>query len=459
MRIMFAGTSSDVGKTTTVLAVMRALKLRGLKVQGYKAGPDYIDTAFHTFATGVKSRNLDPWMMPEDELINLMAVHDSNSDISIMEGVMGMYDGVSVEGIAGSSAALAKLTKTPVILIINGQGVALSAAAMVLGFKNFEEDIEIAGVIVNKVSGQHHYNLIKEGIEKHVGIPCVGYLKHSESIALSSRHLGLIPSVEVEALDEKMDEIACMAEETLDLDLLLELAGHAHVFKGEALPKTKAKIKLAVALDDCFNFYYEDNFDLLKSLGCELVKFSPLKDEGLPQDIDGLYIGGGFPEVFAKELSENITMKKSIKEALENNLPTYAECGGYMYLSKAIVSLEGQSHDMVGFFQGRAEMTTKLQNFGYVSPVITQKTILGDSGTSFKGHEFHRSKMVSETLGVYAYDIKKTKMKAEMSWQCGEIKNNCLGAYAHVHFYSNKKIAENLVETCLTYKREVKNES
>lgn len=458
MRIMFAGTSSDVGKTTTVLGVMRALKLRGLRVQGYKAGPDYIDTAFHTFATGIASRNLDPWMMPAPALLHLMASHESSSDISIMEGVMGMYDGLGVDSIEGSSAHLAKITQTPVVLIINGKGVALSAAAMVLGFKNFDPDLNIAGVIVNRVSGPYHYNLIKAGIEKHVGLPCIGYLKQSDNIALSSRHLGLIPSVEVQALDEKINEVACMAEETLDLDRLMVLAKGAKTFEVGPLEKAEVKVKLAVAYDDCFNFYYQDNLDLLASLGCEIVKFSPLKDKCLPEGIHGLYMGGGFPEVFAEDLSLNTSMLTSIKASIEDGLPTYAECGGYMYLSQGISNLEGETYKMVGIYDHYAEMTKRLQRFGYVAPVINQETPIGGPGTVFKGHEFHRSKMTSSQGCNYAYDIKKIKQNEEKTWQCGEMKYTCLGGYAHIHFYSNIDIAKNLVKTCETYKREVLNE-
>jgi cobyrinic acid a,c-diamide synthase len=449
---MFAGSSSDVGKTTIVLGVMRALTLRGLKVQGYKAGPDYIDTSFHSFATHRPSRNLDPWLMKESTILSLLARHEEKSDVSIMEGVMGMFDGASVTSIEGSSAHLAKITKTPVILIINGKGVALSAAAMVLGFSNFDPEVKIAGVIINQVSNEGHYKLIKEGVEKHTGIPCLGYLKKSQDIHLKSRHLGLVPSVEVESLDLKMNLVAKMVEETLDLDHLLELAKEAKEYEPKFTEAIKPWIRLAVAKDQAFSFYYEDNLDLLKNLGCELVAFSPINDVTLPENIQGLYIGGGFPEVFAHKLEKNKSMREAIKKAIINGLPTYAECGGYMYLSESLVTLEGLSYEMVGIFSQRAEMTDKLQRFGYVSPVLNCETPIGPKGTSFRGHEFHRSKMFGEKSWHESYDIVKEKNKVKEAWTCGSLIYNCIAAYAHVHFYSNTDLAKNFIESCRKYK-------
>lgn len=449
MRIMFAGTSSNVGKTTVVMGIMRALSQRKLKVQGYKAGPDYIDPAFHTFATGLQSRNLDTWMLDETTIQGLLAKQEEKCDVAVMEGVMGMYDGADVRSIEGSSAHLAKITKTPVILIIDGSGVAASAAAMTLGFKIFDESVHVAGVVVNKVSGEYHYNLIKEAIEYHVGIPCIGYLKKNKNIELKSRHLGLIPSVEVDELDQTLNDVADMVNETVDLDLLLDIAKQAPRFDVIKPPTPLGSIRLGVAYDKGFNFYYEDNLDLLEAYGCELVKFSPIEDKKLPNDLDGLYIGGGFPEVFAKELADNYSMKKSIKSAIENGLPTYAECGGLMYLCDSIKTLEDQSHNMVGVFPYPSEMTEKLQRFGYVEVSLKEDSILGPKGLHFKGHEFHRSQVV-ETSGDKLYDI--TKVRKGINWTCGYKIHKCVGGYPHVHFYNNLEFAEGFIKTCLTYK-------
>ena len=452
MRLMFAGTSSDVGKTTIVLGIMRALTLRGLKVQAYKAGPDYIDTSFHSFATHRPSRNLDPWLMKPSTILSLLGSHDEKSDVSIMEGVMGMYDGAGVDSIEGSSAHLAKITQTPVILIINGKGVALSAAAMVMGYAHFDPEVKIAGVIVNQVSNEGHYRLIKDGVEKHTGIPCIGYLKQSNDIHLKSSHLGLIPSNEVEDLDIKLNQVAKMVEETIDLDLLLEQGKLAELKQGIKIKPVKASIRLGIAKDQAFSFYYEDNLDLLKSLGCELVEFSPLKDSTLPDNIHGLYIGGGFPEVFAEQLENNKSIRLAIKNAICDGMPTYAECGGYMYLSKRLETLDGKSYDMVGIFNQSAVMTEKLQRFGYVSPVLNQDTPIGPKGSSFRGHEFHRSKMIGDKTWQESYHIIKERYNGKVEWTCGSLMYNCLAAYAHVHFYSNTDLAKYFIENCRKYK-------
>lgn len=460
MRVLFAGTSSDVGKTTIVLGIMRALRNRGMKVQGFKAGPDYIDTAFHTFATDIPSRNLDTWMMTPDVIRALLGLQADTSDISIMEGVMGMFDGADVHTIEGSSAHLAKLTNTPVILIINGSGVALSAAAMVKGFVSFDKSVAIKGVIVNKVGSEGHYKLIKEAIEYHVGIPCLGYLKKNENIQLKSRHLGLIPSVEVNALDEKINEVAEMVETTIDLDAVLKVARSAEVLNSQPLKIQPQRVRLAVARDRAFNFYYQDNLDYLKALGCELVFFSPLTDHSLPKDIHGLYIGGGFPEVFAKELEQNNTMRSSIQEAVKQGLPTYAECGGLMYLTAYIETLEQQQYTMCGIFENGSKMTKRLQHFGYVQVTLTQETVIGPKGLQVKGHEFHRSMVVEDPNDLspyHRYDVKKTKNQAD-KWKGAYSKYNCLGAYPHIHFYSNQSIAKHFVANCEAFKRGEKHE-
>jgi len=461
MRILLAGTSSDVGKTTVVLGLMRALRNRGLKVQGYKAGPDYIDTAFHTFATDVSSRNLDTWMLEEDVIKSLVGKHSKNADIAIMEGVMGMYDGADVKSLEGSSAHLAKMTGTPVILVINGGGVAASAAAMVLGFKMFDPDVQVKGVIVNKVSGEHHYNLIKEAIEHHVGITCLGYLKKNENISLKSRHLGLIPSVEVKALDDKINEVANMIEETCDIEGIMSVAESAQPFEYTGNNEAEKQLKIGVPLDHAFNFYYQDNIDLLEQMGCEIIHFSPISDEKVPDNIDGLYIGGGFPEVFAKDLSDNLSMKQSIKHLIERGLPTYAECGGLMYLTSYITNLKNESFEMVGVFENGSKMTERLQRFGYVEVSTNRPTPLGKEGLEFKAHEFHRSVVLTEPNQLdhlMSYDIKKAKKLPVKTWQCGYMKYNCLGAYPHIHFYSNQDVAKGFIESCLKYKMENKSE-
>ncbi|QZY57372.1 cobyrinate a,c-diamide synthase [Crassaminicella profunda] len=454
-RFVLAGTQSGVGKTTISIGIMAALKKRGMNVQPFKVGPDYIDPAFHTFVTENKSRNLDSWMLDEACVKKLFVKNAMNKQISVIEGVMGLYDGYGVKKDEGSTAHVSKIMKAPVILIINGKGMSSSAAAQVLGYKLYDEGVDIKGVIINNISGDAHYDLLKESIERDTKIKCVGYLKPNENIELKSRHLGLIPSVEVKNLERKIDEIAQMVEETMDLDELLTIANHAEKMddQPEKIKRVVDHVNIGVPLDNAFNFYYEDNLDLLKELGANLVYFSPLKDRELPKNLQGLYIGGGFPEIFAKELEENTSMRNSIKEAIEKGLPTYAECGGLMYLSKAITTLEGKKYSMVNIFHTEARMTKRLQRFGYVHVNIEKPCAIAKEKKSTKGHEFHRSMVENHEESEYVYGVDKIRNgKVIKTWQCGLKKYNALGAYAHIHFYSNISIANDFVKNCLYFK-------
>ncbi|MCT4617778.1 MAG: cobyrinate a,c-diamide synthase [Marinisporobacter sp.] len=460
-RFVLAGTQSGVGKTTISIGLMAALKNRGMNVQPFKVGPDYIDPAFHTFVTGNKSRNLDSWMLDEDIIKKLLIKNGRNKDIAVIEGVMGLYDGYGAKKDEGSTAHVSKVIKAPVILIINGKGMSSSAAAQVLGYKLYDEEVDIKGVIINNISGEVHYELLKESIERDTNIKCVGYLKPNPNIELKSRHLGLIPSVEVNGLKRKINEIAKMVEETIDLDEILAIARTSDEieYKPEKIKSVGENINIGVPLDNAFNFYYEDNLDLLKDLGANLIYFSPLKDEKLPQDLHGLYIGGGFPEVFAKELEENTSMKSSIKEGIEKGLPTYAECGGLMYLSDAITTLEGKKHRMVGVFHTESKMTKRLQRFGYVHVNMEEPCVIAKEKKSTKAHEFHRSMIEDHEENEYAYRVDKIRNGEKIkSWQCGLKKYNALGAYAHIHFYSNISIAKDFVKNCLHFKNRSREE-
>ncbi|QXM07452.1 cobyrinate a,c-diamide synthase [Crassaminicella indica] len=454
-RFVIAGTQSGVGKTTISTGIMAALKKRGIKVQPFKVGPDYIDPAFHTFVTANKSRNLDSWMLDKNSIIKLFAKNAMNKDISVIEGVMGLYDGYGVKKDEGSTAHVSKILNAPVILIINGKGMSSSAAAQVLGYKLYDEGVNIKGVIINNISGEVHYDLLKESIERDTKIKCIGFLKPNKNIELKSRHLGLVPSVEVENLKRKIDEIAKMVEETIDLDALLAIAGTAEEisYKPEKYKRIVGNVNIGVPLDKAFNFYYEDNLDLLKALGANIVYFSPLKDEELPKNLHGLYIGGGFPEIFAKDLEENISMRNSIKKAIEKGLPTYAECGGLMYLSKGITTLENREYEMVGIFNTKASMTKRLQRFGYVYVNIDKSCAIAEKKYSVKAHEFHRSTVDDIKEDEYVYTVNKIRNgEIVKTWKCGFKKYNALGAYAHIHFYSNMSIANDFIKNCISFK-------
>ncbi|WZL71784.1 cobyrinate a,c-diamide synthase [Clostridiaceae bacterium 35-E11] len=454
-RFILAGTQSGVGKTTLSTGIMAALKKRGFDVQPFKVGPDYIDPAFHSFVTQRKSRNLDSWMLEQDNIMKLFVKNVIDKDIAVIEGVMGLYDGSGSDKDVGSTAHIAKIIKAPVILIINGKGIAASAAAQVLGYKLYDPQVEIKGIIINNVSGDAHYHLLKERIEEDTGIQCIGYLKPNDDIQLKSRHLGLIPSAEVKGLEEKIDKIRMMIEETIDLDALLAIANQSvpihYQISNEKRPV--GFINIGIAFDKAFNFYYEDNLDLLRELGANLVFFSPINDSKLPTDLHGLYFGGGFPEVFAVELENNQAIRKEIKKMIQQGIPTYAECGGLMYLTKGITTLEEQKYEMVGIFDTEAKMTRRLQRFGYVDVNIENPCVLSNDYINTKAHEFHRSMIEEKGHNAYAYRVEKIRNgKIIKSWKCGLKEYNALGAYAHIHFYSNKAIPLNFIENCRNYK-------
>lgn len=450
-RLVLAGAQSGAGKTSVSAGIMSALVRRGLCVQPYKVGPDYIDPAFHTFVAGRQSRNLDSWMLDGTVVRSLFLRHAPGPEagLSVVEGVMGLFDG-HLRDKTGSTAHVAELLSAPIVLIINGSGVARSAAALVHGFNSFSPETKISGVIVNMVGGRSHYEILKEIIESATGIPCFGFLAKNPDLALESRHLGLVPSAEVENLSGRLAALAEAVSVTVDLDGLMKLAASAPDMEPVSFPLSRGRpVRLGVARDRAFNFYYADNLDLLTDMGAEPVFFSPLDDAAPPSGLDGLYIGGGFPEVFAADLSANAAMLTGIKAALEGGLPAYAECGGLMYLTKSIIDFEGREHPMAGFFEESAVMTGRLQNFGYVTVAFEENTVLGPAGTLIRGHEFHHSRLEGGAAG-YVLDIRKS---AARSWRGGLRKKNVLAAYPHLHFYANPAVAGHFLDHCREYGR------
>jgi cobyrinic acid a,c-diamide synthase len=436
-KIVLAGTSSDVGKTTITIGLLKALTMMGLEVNAFKSGPDYIDPMFHQFVTKKKSINLDLYLMGKTGVTHSFKKH-STGDISIVEGVMGLYDGVSKNGKEISSTALlAKTIDAPVVLIIDGSGVSTSAAAQVLGYKNFDENLNIVGVIINKVHGEKHYKLIKEPIEKHTDIKCLGYLSKNADIALESQHLGLIPSEEVDNLSKKIEILGECISKTVDLNALIELSKRSDKsFSLDYYKKSKKKkYRLAIAKDKAFNFYYQDNLDYFEDKKIDLVEFSPLNSQALPVAIDGIYLGGGFPEKFATALSDNKNLMKRIKNFADQGGVIYGECGGLMYLSKGIIDFDGNEYPMTGILDLKVEMTNQLQHFGYVE--VDYQSI------QFKAHEFHRSRIIQNNNAM-AYRVNKFSNPKE-AWNGGYIYKNVLAGYPHVHFYSNFEFANFLI--------------
>lgn len=448
---MLAGSSSNVGKTTVTMGIMAALKKRNLRVKPFKTGPDYIDPMFHRFVTGEASINLDTWMLDEKTIDYLFNSRLKDKEVGVIEGVMGLYDGQCLETDIGSSACLSKALKVPVILIIDGRGMAKSAAALVKGYRDFDPDIEIAGVIINRISSPTHYLLLKEMIEAYNKVDCLGYFPNSPEIQMDSRHLGLVPVAELNGFREKVEKAGELAEKYINLDKLLEISQGKEIRSVEKDPFAAMEnefkgLRIGIAKDQAFNFYYWDNLNVLVKMGIDLIYFSPIRDKELPENLDGLYIGGGFPEVFAKELSANIEMCADIKLQLDNGLPCYAECGGLMYLTNEIRLTTGEIHKMVGFLKASTKMTKRLQRFGYVNVCA----YLNNQPIDIKGHEFHHSVVAAEDEIATAYVV----TRKGKTWTGGYREKNVLAAYPHIHFYSNLEFIKALLTSVKASKEE-----
>lgn len=437
-KILIGATHSGAGKTTVTLGVMHALVQRGLTVQPYKVGPDYIDTGWHKIATGRASCNLDAFMVSDVNLKYLFDLYARHADINIIEGVMGLYDGYGTDPYYCSSAGLAKDLTCPIVLVVDGKAVSTSIAATVLGFQTFQKNIPIVGVIINRVNTDSHYQLLKQAIESYCGLPVLGRLPNLPELKLPERHLGLMPTEEMANLQNYWQQLADNVEKYIELDRLIALSESPRLIATPPiLPCTQQYkgLTLALAEDEAFHFYYQANLDLLSQLGIQLITFSPLHDKELPK-ADLVYIGGGFPEIFAEQLAVNQTMRHSILKAHQQGTPIYAECGGLMYLGGRLKTLEDQYYDMVGILAGQSVMSKGLKRFGYCEAKALTNTLLVAEGEILRGHEFHHSEF--ETTLPCAFDLYKSRdNKLIKTWQGGYQVGNTLASYLHVHFYQN----------------------
>lgn len=447
-KILIAGTNSGVGKTTISLGIMQALTKRNMKVQPYKVGPDYIDPSYHTFITGRHSRNLDSYMLDDEKIKYIVNEASKDADISVVEGVMGLYDGLGIDLNSCTSSYASKLLKAPVILVINAKAMAASAAAMVLGYKELDKDVNIGGVILNNVKSKSHYEILKQAIETYCKVEVLGYFPPNSEFSLESRHLGLVPSVEIDSLKYKFDNLADEIEKYIDIDKILEISEVQEVESNfnldDFINKNRIENKsIAIAYDKAFNFYYRENIELLDKLGLEIKYFSPIEDKEVPK-ANYIYIGGGFPEIFKEELDKNESMRLSIKKAHENNIPIYAECGGLMYLGDRLLDKDNKEYEMVGIFEGTSKMTASLKRFGYCYGEAKEDTVLARKSQIIKGHEFHHS--IFESNEPCAYIMRKERAgKVIDEWEGGYSKGNTLATYLHTHFYNNLECIENFL--------------
>ena len=451
---IIAGTNSGVGKTTISIGIMAALKARGLKVQPFKVGPDFIDPAYHRHVTGRVSRNLDCWMMGKRAVTDAYARAGADADIAVIEGVMGLFDGVGKSGREGSTAEIATLTGAPVVLVVDARSMAGSAAAVVKGFELLDPGVKIAGVILNRVGSKRHEELLRQSIKRHCKAKVIGVMPKDEGLDIPSRHLGLTTDVASILSKKFMRKLTAAVEASIDFDLLTKIARAAKKTEAPApIRMAEKKARLAVAMDEAFCFYYRDNLDLLESFGVEIVPFSPLKDGGLPEGVHGVYIGGGYPEMYARGLAFNDFVKHDIRAAAGMGLPIYAECGGLMYLTEGITDTEGVFFPMAGILPTRATMLPKRKALGYREVEVKAEGTIFPAGKKARGHEFHYSEIGpfrhsreggNPDLIKQVYSV--TKPGDEKEEREGYGKGSVLASYVHLHFASNRSFARSFAE-------------
>lgn len=465
-KLLISGAMSGSGKTTVSSILMSVLE----NVAPFKVGPDYIDPSYHELFTGNKSYNLDAYFFDDDTLKDIFESNSIGKEISIVEGVMGLYDGIGHEKNNYSTAHVSRLLDIPVILVVNAKGISTSIAAEVLGFKLFDTNVNIKGVILNNVSSEKLYKSLKEAIESYTGIQCVGYIPRNEKLSVESRHLGLKQAFEVDEILEKKKLFKEISDNCLDIKKILEIAGEFYPTKTIETSSSFATLKdrykgkkVAIAKDGAFSFYYNVNIDLMKFAGMEIVEFSPVNDKKLPENIDLIYLGGGYPELYAEELSKNVGMQQSIKEHYNKGTKIYAECGGFIYLTKTLKQVNDETFDFVGLLDIDVEMKNRLniQRFGYINILCGdeqkyQKDIK-ENILSIKGHEFHYSTISEnreiiencqnqeedENYAKYFYNISKQDGR---QWKCGFKKKNLLAGYPHISFASNINFLEYIIE-------------
>ena len=442
-RLLFAAPASGSGKTTVVCGLLRALKNRGKGVRAFKCGPDFIDPLFHETVVGVPSGTLDLFFSDQDQLKRLYCRHAAGADLCLIEGVMGYYDGLGAATDRASSYAVARALDAPVVLIVDGRGQSLSALATLEGFLRFREDSRIRGVLFNRMS-ESVYNALKPQVEA-LGVRPLGYVPKAPEVMVESRHLGLVTPGEIEDLGQKLDALAALLERTVDMEGLLALAGSAPALEAPPAPPIPPlpRTRIAVARDQAFCFLYRDNLDLLADYGAELIFFSPLHDDALPAGAQGLILPGGYPELHARALSENESMRRSVREAIQNGLPCLAECGGFLYLHRELEDMEGRSWPMAGVLDARAYRTPRLGRFGYITLTAKADTAFLPAGETVRGHEFHYFE--SESCGDA---LRAQKPTGSRGWDCGHSRGNLLMGFPHLYYPSDPQLIERFLRAC-----------
>ena len=453
-RIIIAGTQSGTGKTSLSLALVASLKRRGLRVQTFKIGPDFLDPSYLTLASGRPCYNLDGWMTRKDYVLELFRRTMKDADIAVIEGVMGLFDGSNPGNSEGSSAEMARWLDAPVLLVVNVHGMARSLSAVVKGCVEFEGDLKIAGVIANHSGSDHHKDWLTESLRSASLPPLLGAIPRGALPALPSRHLGLVTADPQNLPPKILEELAGVLERHLSVDAVVQIAKKASPLSIpepglEVKPRPK-RVSIGVAYDRAFHFYYPDNLDELKLRGCDLILFSPLQDRNLPEGIDALYYGGGYPEEYAETLAENREMQEAVRRFARRGQPIYAECGGLMYLTQGIETTQGKRYPMVGLLPVWSRMLHRLKSLGYVEVTLTNDSLWGQSGAVFRGHEFHYSELASlpqdDPLWTPVYRMKRRR--SEKIFTEGFQQKNVLASYVHLHWASQPRNVETFINRC-----------
>lgn len=433
-RIMLAAASSGSGKTTITCGLLQAMINRRVKCVSFKCGPDYIDPMFHKYVLGVPGANLDSYFLTKEQIMDHFTDTAAEADLSVIEGVMGYYDGLAGTSTRASSYDIAGITDTPVILVVNGKGASLSLIPLIKGFLEYVPDSRIKGIILNRTTKEMAARLTP--MIEELGVPVIGYIRNNEEMKLDSRHLGLVMPQEYEDLREKINRIAEELEETLDLDLLLKIASEAPLLpQGSSSRKctAKARVRIGVARDEAFCFYYQENLKLLEELGAELIEFSPLRDHKLPDGLAAVLLGGGYPELYAKQLSENKRMLEELRNSYEQGVFLLAECGGFLYLHDTLEGSDGASYPMLGIIHGDAYRTKRLSRFGYIE--------LSDNTGRMKAHEFHYWDSTSP-----GEDMKAVKPLSSRNWLCIHKSERMVAGFPHLYYQSNREMVKQWID-------------